>query len=81
MQPKQVYQLVTETFAELGATDPQTVHRSLLLLRGYFAGQRFRCGDFEAMLPADHSRIEFRGPDGNLLRTINLAEPARQEAA
>lgn len=81
MQPDQIRQLVTATFAELGANEPEGIHRTLLLRGGYFVGQRFRCGDFDAILPADNSRIEFLGPDGMLLRTIDLDQPPKKQAA
>jgi hypothetical protein len=81
MQPDQIHQLVASTFAELGAAEPADVSRTLLLRDGRFAGQRFRCGEFEALLSADNRRIEFSDAEGNLRRTVHLEEPPTEEAA
>ena len=79
--PDFLHQLLAKTFAELGATDPASVIRTLLLKDRYFAGQKFRCGAFEAVLLTGEHEIKFYDESGTLLKTISVESQVQQKAA
>jgi len=72
-------ELLARTFRELGATG--SVARTLLLHDRRFVGQRFRCGGFQAVLPAGRDKIDFYDQVGVLLKTVSLEETEKKEAA
>jgi hypothetical protein len=74
-----VDQLLTRTFAKLGATG--SVVRTFLLRDRQFVGQRFRCGGFQAVLLAGKGEIEFYDEGGVLLKTVRLEETNKKAAA
>ncbi len=69
-RPDLLNQRLAETFAELGATGP--IVRAFLLRGRYYAGQRFRCGNIQAVLLAGKDEIEFYNPAGSLLTTVRV---------
>jgi len=77
--PNSTHQILSRTFAELGATG--SVVRSVLLKDRYFFGQKFRCGDFQAVLLAGKDEIEFYDQSGELLKTVRLEETDKKVAA
>ena len=70
-----------QTFAELGATDPALMTRTILLKDRFLVGQRFRCEGFQAIWMAGGNTVEFYDEAGELLRTVNLEEAAKKIAA
>jgi hypothetical protein len=74
-----LYQLLAQTFVELGATGPMI--RTFLLRDRYYAGQKFRCGGFKAVLPAGKDEIEFFDQAGALIRTVRVQLTDNQKAA
>jgi hypothetical protein len=72
-------QLLAKTFAELGATGPMI--RTVLLRDRHFAGQKFRCEGFQAVLPVGSVEIAFYDEGGNLLKTVSLEEGEKKIAA
>jgi hypothetical protein len=79
--PDFLQQLVAKTFAELGASDSTSVIRTLLLKDGYFAGQKFRCEGFQAVLLTGRDEIEFYDEGGTLLKTIRVEARDQEQAA
>jgi hypothetical protein len=71
--------LLARTFAELGATG--SVVRTFLLRDRQFVGQGFRCGGFQAVLPAGGGMVEFYDQAGVLLKTVSLEETEKKTAA
>ena len=57
-----IHEILGRTFAELGATGP--IIRTLLLRDRRFAGQKFRCEGYHAVLSASNTEIEFFDEDG-----------------
>jgi hypothetical protein len=74
-----LYDTLGRTFAELGADGP--IIRTLLLLDRHFAGQKFRCDRFQAILLAGKQVVEFFGENGVSLKLVSLEETEKQEAA
>jgi len=81
MQPDSVFQLATAVFKELGTVTPQSVTRTILMENGRSVGQRFRCGNLQAILLLDSGQIKFYNAEGELLREVSLAELLNREAA
>jgi hypothetical protein len=79
--PDLLHQLLAETFAELGATDPASVIRTLLLKDRYFAGQKFRCEGLQAVLLTGEDEIRFYDENGTLLKTMGVEAQSQQKAA
>jgi hypothetical protein len=77
--PDLVDQLLTKTFAELGATG--SVVRTFLLHDRQFVGQKFRCDGFQALMLAGKGEIEFYDEGGVLLKTVSLEETEKKAAA
>jgi hypothetical protein len=77
--PDLMHQILSETFAQLGAAGPMV--RTLLLRDRHFVGQRFRCGGFHAVLLVGGGEIAFYDEGGTLLKTIRLAETDKKAAA
>jgi hypothetical protein len=80
MQHDAIIQLVTATFAELGAGDPQSFTPTILLREGFFVGYQFRCGELRAMWFADSNVLKFHGADGTLVRKIDPQEQMKKAA-
>ena len=81
MQPDSLLQMAAATFAELGAADPESIRRTLLLRDRQFVGHRFQCGDLHAIWVLGSSEIEFHDRDGKLLRTVGFEVQQMKEAA
>jgi hypothetical protein len=79
--PDLLHQLLAKTFAELGATDPTSIIRTLLLKDRYFVGHKFRCGGFLAVLLTGKNEIEFYDEGGTLMKTISVENQSQQKAA
>ena len=72
---------LVQTFAELGATDPASTTRTVLLKDRYFVGQRFRCEGFQAVWLAGGSVVEFYDETGELLKTVEFQSTVEKKAA
>ena len=70
-----------QTFLELGATDPASMTRAVLLKDRFFVGQRFRCEGFQAVWMAGGNTVEFYDKTGELLKTVCLEEADKKIAA
>lgn len=81
MQPDALFQTISTAFAELGASEPQAISRSLLLREGFFVGHRFRCGELQAIWSPDSGVVEFFDPDGEPLRSVSLEQEEIRKAA
>ena len=79
-QTDAIYDLIVAAFSELGATNTKAVRRTILVRDNRFVGQRFCCGDLQAILLDDGSPIECYGPGGQLLKTVILPETAAKAA-
>ena len=79
--PDFLYQLLAKTFAELGATEPASIIRTLLLKDRYFAGQKFRCEGIQAVMLVGRDEIEFYDEGGTLMKTISVETQSQQKAA
>jgi hypothetical protein len=80
-QTEAVYELVVRGFAELGASDPRCMSRSLLLRDLCYAGQAFRCEGWRAVWLIDGDSVEFYDATGNQVKTLSLAAEAARKAA
>jgi len=60
---------LVQTFAELGATNPASMIRTVLLKDRYFVGWKFRYDGGCAIIRAGSSTIEFYADDGTLMKT------------
>jgi len=74
-----LHDLLEKTFAELGASGPMI--RTILLRDRHFAGQRFRCGGFQAVWLAGESEIVFYDEGGTPVKAIRLEESDKKAAA
>ena len=81
MQPDPVTQAVVATLAELGAVEPTSLVRTVLLRDGYFVGYQFCCGDRRAVWFVESGVIKFHDAQGKLLRKIDPREPLKKAAA
>jgi hypothetical protein len=79
--PDFLHHLLTKTFAELGATEPTSIIRTVSLKGHCFAGQKFRCEGFLAMLPAGEDEIKFYDESGRLMKTVSVLAQSQQKAA
>lgn len=74
-----VFPAVLEGFRELGASDLGSISRSILLRDGFFAGQKFFCGDMVAIVPVGGEEVAFFGRDGGLRKAVRLREAFEME--
>jgi hypothetical protein len=63
---------LVQIFAELGATDPASMIRTVLLKDRFFVGWKFRYDGGHVILRAASDAIEFYDEDGTLLKTVTL---------
>ena len=81
-QAAAVYELVVRGFADLGASDPKCVSRSILLRNMSYAGQVFRCEGFQAVCLIDGDSVEFSDATGTPAKSVTLAaETMNRKAA
>jgi len=57
MQPDSLFQAVVETFAELGASDPDSISRTLLLRDRQFVSAAPRCLPIGPTIPQDVPKV------------------------
>jgi hypothetical protein len=69
-----VHELIVACFKELGADEPDRITRMVLVKDLFFVGQRFLCGNIQAVLLADQDEIKFYDGQGTLLKTVMLEE-------
>ena len=72
---------LVQTFAELGATDPASMTRTVLLKDRFFVGQRFWCEGFQAVWLAGGSVVDIYDETGELLKTVALQSTVEKKAA
>jgi hypothetical protein len=80
-QADAVYELVVQSFADLGASDPKGISRSILLRNLCYAGQAFRCEGWSAVWLIDGDSIEFYDAAGKLVKAVSLAGETMRKAA
>lgn len=73
-----IYRLVGQSFKDLGVSDLSTVSHSILLHSRSFAGEKFECEGIRAILLRDGKRLVFFGPDGEILKRVNVKEDMPQ---
>jgi len=81
----QVRELVTKNFAEQGLRQDAlaAMEESLLVNDGRYWARTYRAGGCMAMWLVDVRLVQFYGPQGEMLRTIDLGQgevPLRQAA-
>jgi DNA-binding transcriptional regulator GbsR (MarR family) len=81
MQFDPVTQAVVATLTELGAAEPTSLVRTVLLRDGYFVGYQFHCGDRRAVWFVESGVIKFHDAQGKLLRKIDPNESLKKAAA
>ena len=74
-----IQHVLTQTFAELGATG--SVVRTILLRENYYAGQRIRCDGVQAVILAGGMVVDFYDETCGLLKTVSLEESDKEMAA
>jgi len=82
-EPKQVQQIVSQTFSELGAkiADSFDLNETLLLHEGHYFARSYRADGLMAMWFVDNGFVQFYDADGNMLRTVNLQPESCQRRA
>jgi hypothetical protein len=81
-QIEAMYQIVVQGFADLGASNPQCVSRSILLRNMFYVGQVFRCEGWRAVWMIDGNSVEFYDTAGTLAKSASLAgETVNRKAA
>lgn len=71
-----IYRLVTQSFKDLGVSDPSTFNHSILLHSRSFAGEKFECEGILALLLRDGKRLVFFGRNGEILKRVRVNEDA-----
>jgi len=71
-----IYRLVTQSFKDLGVSDPSTFNHSILLHSRSFAGEKFECEGILALLLRDGNRLVFFGRNGEILKRVRVNEDA-----
>ena len=74
-----VRSLVATTFSELGMSDAESLHESLLLCGGTYCGRRFKADEGQAVWFFEENEVKFYGADGTIARVLQL-EPTGQPA-
>lgn len=69
-QADALYELIATGFAELGVSDPRCLSRTFLLRNMQYAGQRYRCGDWQAVWLIDSNTADFYDAAGNHVNTL-----------
>jgi hypothetical protein len=74
--PPNVHQAVRQTFAELGLDQIALagMEESLLVRDGRYCARTYAAGGLFAMWMIDVRLVQFYGPGGQMLRTIDLAQ-------
>jgi hypothetical protein len=80
VQPDAFFEVLCQTFAELGAPEPRAIRRTLVLRERSFVGHCYRCGDFYTLWTPGTADLHFYSSKGELLRTIPTAVDRRQAA-
>jgi hypothetical protein len=62
---------VIEAFRGL-VSDPEAIHRTLLLRNGFYAGQKFTCDGMTAVLTAATDEVIVVGKQGEVVKKISL---------
>jgi hypothetical protein len=76
-----VHGLIVAGFKELRADEPERITRMVLVKDLFFVGQRFLCGNIQAVLLADDDEIKFYDGQGTLLKTVSLEEHSHMKKA
>ena len=73
--PNEIKRVVRTAFSELGLTGSELANldESLLVQDGRYFGRSYLAGKYMAMWMIDVHLIQFYGPEGEMLRTIDLA--------
>jgi hypothetical protein len=80
MQPDPIIQAIIATLVELGADEPASLVRTVLLRDGYFVGYQFCCGERRAVWFVESGVIKFHDAQGKLLRKIDTSTPLKKAA-
>jgi hypothetical protein len=72
----EVRQAVQSTFSQLGASSAELAGMSewLLVQEGRYFGRTYSAGPLTAMWLADVNLVQFYGPDGEMLRTLEVCQ-------
>ena len=76
----EIKQLVARTFVELGAREVFNLWETLFLENGRCLAVAYRADDFSAVWCCTDRIIEFRNPEGKVLRTLSLPEESRSSS-
>ena len=71
------YQFVVRILAELGVADVASLRRTVLIKDRQCVGHRYRCSGGQAVWWIARNLVEFFGPGGQLLKTIQV-EPSQE---
>lgn len=76
LSPREVKQLVSRTFLDLGASPPSlfSLKETMFLENGTCMGRAYQAGPLRAVWWIDEGIVQFYDSEGTLLRTVNLLE-------
>lgn len=76
-----VHKLVVDTFTSLGVPNPTVVRRAVIFRERSLVGQRFLCGDVQAVQLAGENQLSFYDNRGRLLLAVDTGVPCPAKAA
>ncbi len=80
--PQEIRQVVVQAFGDLGVQPDQLEEMSetVLIRDGVYYGRSYRAGDLFAMWMISVKLLQFYGPEGEMLGTVNLGREANASA-
>ena len=83
MRPRQIRQLIEQTFESLRSTPQRLTRESLLIRDGHYCGHRYESEDLFAVWFLEEQQVKFFSSSGDLLLVLEPAEAneARLRAA
>lgn len=76
-----VYRLIVEGFRSLGAADAHAIRRAVIFRQRNLVGQRFLCGDLQAVRLAGEDVVRFYDERGKLLLSLDANSANDKKAA
>jgi hypothetical protein len=80
--PQEIRQVVLDAFAHLGvdAAQLEDMRETVIVRDGTYYGRSYRAGEFFAMWMISVKLLQFYGPEGEMLGTVNLGREAAASA-
>lgn len=80
--PQEIREVVLQAFADLGveAAQLEDMSETVLIRSGVYYGRSYRAGELFAMWMISVKLLQFYGPEGEMLGTVNLGREASAAA-